>query len=134
MLAMVALHAFLPGPRLVVSPWRWAGAGLMLVGLALILHCAGLFRRAGTPLRPFEPSTALVTTGPYRVTRNPIYLAMVVALVGLGALLGSLVPLAVIPVFIVLIDRGFIQHEETMMAATFGDAYAAYRARVRRWL
>ena len=106
----------------------------MLAGLALILWVAKLFDRAGTTIKPFQESSALVVRGPYRLSRNPIYLGMVAALLGVGTMLGSLTPFAIVAVFAWAIDRRFIRREEAMLEATFGAAYAEYRTVVRRWL
>jgi protein-S-isoprenylcysteine O-methyltransferase Ste14 len=98
------------------------------------LWVAGIFDRAGTTIKPFEESSALVTTGPFRVSRNPVYLGMVLGLLGVAVLAGSLSPFLVIPLFAVLIDRRFIQAEEAQLERTFGASYVAYKSQVRRWL
>ena len=134
LLAMAALHLVAPGKQLIGSPWRYAGIIDVLAGIALVLWAAGLFRRAGTPIKPFESSSELVLTGPYRFTRNPMYLGLTVILLGTGVLLGSATPFLVVPVFLLLLDRLFVRHEEAMLAGRFGEAYEAFRRRVRRWL
>jgi protein-S-isoprenylcysteine O-methyltransferase Ste14 len=131
---MVALHLLLPVRQWLDWPWRWLGALLMLAGVSLVLWCALLFRRADTAIRPFQESSTLVMSGPYRLTRNPIYLSMAAALAGLAVLLGSLSPWLIVPAFIAWIDVRFIRREEPMLAARFGEEYAAYRSRVRRWI
>lgn len=132
--AMIALHFYLPGMRLVFMPWNLVGAVLMVLGLAMTITGARSFHRVDTPVRPFEPSTKLVTSGPFRLSRNPMYLGMVVALVGTAVLLGTLTPWLVPPVFAVVIHHFFVLPEEKLMEQTFGDEYRAYCARVRRWL
>jgi len=92
------------------------------------------FRRAGTPVIPFERSTALVTGGLYRVTRNPMSLGMLLILLGVAVLLGTVSPLCAIPVFLWAIQRNFIAGEERFLEALFGEAYLSYKQRVRRWL
>jgi len=133
-LLMCALHRFAPGRVVVPAPYRYLGAVPLLGGLATIAWGAMTLRRAGTTIKPFQPSSALVVDGFYRWSRNPIYVAMAVALVGLALLLGSLTPWVVVPLFAWTIDRRFVRAEEAMLAAAFGDRYAAYKARVRRWL
>ena len=133
-LLMVALHFALPLVQLINAPWRWHGVFPLALGMALVLWPAGLFNRAGTTIRPFERSSALVVGGPYRLSRNPIYLGMAIILVGVGVLAGSLTPFLVVPVFMVLIERRFIRKEEAMLEQAFGASYAAYKARVRRWI
>jgi protein-S-isoprenylcysteine O-methyltransferase Ste14 len=94
---------------------------------------ANAFRKAGTPVKPFEPSTVLVLHGLYRYTRNPMYLGLIVILSGSGILLGSLSPFLVIPVFFLIIQEGFIKHEELFLEKIFGDEYREYKSRIRRW-
>jgi protein-S-isoprenylcysteine O-methyltransferase Ste14 len=116
------------------SPYRYLGVIPLSVSVAIVLWAAGIFRRVGTAIKPFEPSTVLVISGPYRISRNPIYLGMVCALVGVGVALGSLAPFVVVPFFGYWIDRRFIRVEESMLGETFGSEYHAYKTRVRRWL
>jgi protein-S-isoprenylcysteine O-methyltransferase Ste14 len=133
-LLMVGLDLVLPFGDVIPSGFRKLGAGLMVAGLALDIWAAGLFNRAGTSVRPLEPSSALVTRGPFRLTRNPMYLGMVVMLVGLGLVLGSVAPFAIVPAFVLLIEHRFIRREEAMLEGTFGAAYAEYKSKVRRWI
>jgi protein-S-isoprenylcysteine O-methyltransferase Ste14 len=137
-LAALALMAFfhwvVPVAQILGSPYRYAGLVLMALAIALVLWAALHFRRAGTAIRPFEPSSALVTGGPYRFTRNPMYLGMAGTLLGAALLMGSLTPFIVIPAFAALIKERFILNEELKMASMFGQAYLDYKSTVRRWL
>jgi len=132
--AMGLLHFFLPLTILLSSPYRFAGAGLIVLSLGAGFWAVYLFRRADTGVVPFTPATAFVASGPYRLTRNPMYLSMAGILLGTAIVLGSLAPLLVIPAFMALIEWRFILAEEAMLLAAFGEAYAGYKARVRRWL
>ena len=105
------------------------GAALLLVGSAALL-----FRRAGTTPNPLRPTTALVVRGPYRVTRNPMYLGLALLYLGLALPVNSLWPLVAFPIAILLIDRWVIGREEAYLEQKFGDAYRAYQGQVRRWL
>ncbi len=131
---MIGLHRLAPGRRILSIPYRYPGAILLAAGILVVVWAAWIFHRTGTTIRPFEESSALVVSGPYRVTRNPIYLAMVFGLLGVGVILGSLTPFVVIPPFAYLLDRRFIRAEEAQLERTFGSRYAAYKAAVRRWL
>ena len=131
---MVALDRFLPLVTLIEPPLVYLGWLLVALAIAVILAVDRRFKRAGTTIKPFERSTALVTDGPFAFGRNPIYLSMVVALVGVFLALGSLTPLAVIPPFVYIIRSRFIAAEERMLEEAFGESYRAYRNRVRRWL
>lgn len=110
------------------------GISVLLCGLGLILISARLFSRAKTPIIPFEKSTRLLTGGVYRYTRNPIYLGMVIILIGAAIALGSLSSLLIVPIFWLIIRHAYILHEESFLLQIFGDEYTEYRRRVRRWL
>jgi protein-S-isoprenylcysteine O-methyltransferase Ste14 len=130
---MVVLDRWLPLCHLVRPPWSWGGALLIVLGLLLAGTAMFGFRRAGTPVIPFERSTALVLRGPYRFTRNPMYLGMVLLLVGVATLLASLGAYLPIPLFAWIIHKNFIEGEERFLTEIFGEQYLAYRRRVRRW-
>jgi protein-S-isoprenylcysteine O-methyltransferase Ste14 len=134
LVAMGMLHAVAPGARPLGEGLRWAGAAPIAAGVGLVLWCAGLFRRADTTIIPFQESSSLLTAGPYRWSRNPIYSGMALALSGVALALGSLTPWLVLPAFVGWIERRFIRGEEAMLRARFGAEYEAYCARVRRWL
>jgi len=131
---MVLLRFMFPGPQWALTSGRAIGGFLLLLGILLNVMSARLFEKRGTAIKPFERSKALVVEGPYRFTRNPMYLGMLIILLGLGLLLGSTIPLLVIPVFLMLITTRFVLVEEHMLAERFGKAYKEYSARVRRWL
>ena len=133
LIAMTGLHFLAPVARIVKAPWSYAGGVVVVLGLALTAIAAGSFKRAGTPVVPFEPSTALVTSGLYRITRNPMYLGLVLALVGVAILLGTLTPFLPIPVFLWVIESQFIRGEERFLEELFGAEYLVYKRSVRRW-
>ena len=119
---------------LAIEVRRGVALTLIVGGLLLDGMAAGLFRRRGTAVEPWKPSTALVIEGPYRFSRNPIYLGFAVTYVGLAIAMNSWVALLLLLPCIVVVDRFVIQREERYLAAKFGAGYEAYRARVRRWL
>ena len=133
-LAMAGLDRLFPVATVLRPPFSYLGAALMGLGLAVAGAAALRFEHYGTSVHPFHQPTALVTDGPYRFTRNPMYLGMVFALLGIAVWLGSLTPFVVIPVFASLIQRGFIRNEERRLTDAFGPSYVEYRRRVRRWL
>ena len=110
------------------------GGLLTLLAVALFVLSVREFRRAGTPIRTRKPVTAIITTGPYRLSRNPIYLSFTLLQLGLGLwgnsawVVGTLIPT------LVLLSYGVIAREERYMAQKFGDAYLRYRGAVRRWI
>jgi protein-S-isoprenylcysteine O-methyltransferase Ste14 len=120
--------AFLPPP--------WAHLlGPICVALGLVgLPALVAFRRAGTHPEPWRPVTALVVSGPYRLTRNPMYLGFTLLYLGVSLWVNSAWPLFALPLVLWTVHRGVVLREEAYMEHRFGEAYRAYRARVRRWL
>ncbi len=110
----------------------------LLVGAAIWLALDGAammrFRRAKTSVTPFRPTTALVVSGPYRFTRNPIYVGMAAFYTGLALGLGMIWSLILLPLVLLVVDRQVIAREERYLEAKFGEQYREYKARVRRWL
>ncbi len=133
-LGQVAIDRFWPLAPLFDGSIRYAGLILLALGLFFAGWGALAFARADTAIRPMEESTTLVTHGLYRYTRNPMYLGMILVLMGDCLLLGSLSPWLLIPAFILLIRQLFIIPEEAMMERTFGEQYRSYRSGVRRWI
>ena len=136
-LAGVALHHIVGGDRF-LGAWlpttRLLGWVLVAVGAAINISGWLAFRRAGTPVFPGRPTTAIVTDGPYRFTRNPLYLSLAIAYLGVGLLLGYFWPLIFFPVAVFLVARFIIPREEQYLERKFGAGYARYRGSVRRWL
>ena len=111
-----------------------AGFGLAAAGMALTALSARAFARAGTSVAPTQASTTLVATGPYGITRNPIYIGFVLVYLGFAIVLTSIwLLLLLIPVLFIL-QRGVVEREEAYLAGKFGEAYWKYQARVPRWL
>lgn len=110
------------------------GAAFMLAGIALAVAGFLVFRRAGTDVRPDRPSTALVTTGPFGWSRNPLYLSQSLVYIGIALAADSAWALALLVPTLIVIRYGVIAHEEAYLERRFGDTYRRYRARVRRWL
>lgn len=119
---------------LVGRPARFAGLAVALAGLALILLSLGLFRRFRTRPEPWQPSSALITSGLYRLSRNPMYLGMAALAAGFAIYFESLASAALLALVVAGIDRFVIQREECYLSRRFGADYDTYRARVRRWL
>jgi protein-S-isoprenylcysteine O-methyltransferase Ste14 len=114
---------------------RYVGGGILFAaGLLFGMSAMGLFRKAGTDVKPWKTTTAIVATGVYRFTRNPMYLGMAMLYTGLGFLFSSLGVFLLLPVLILTIRTQVIAREERYLEGKFGDDYRAYKARVRRWL
>ena len=134
LMVMIALHYLAPIHLLLSTPLRYAGGALVVAGICVVAVAANAFSRVGTPVVPFEKSTVVVTNGLFRFSRNPMYLGMVMVLVGVALLLGSTTAFVPIPIFVWLIQYQFIFREEVFLEKLFGEEYLAYRNKVRRWL
>jgi protein-S-isoprenylcysteine O-methyltransferase Ste14 len=134
LLAIVAADQLLPLSGWPPEPWNLLGLAPLAAGVALASFADLQFKRAGTAVKPFVPASALVTDGVFRVSRNPMYLGLALVLAGAAFLLGSVPALMVAPAYAAWVGSRFIAGEERRLAAQFGDAYSAYRARTRRWI
>jgi len=133
-LAIFAIEWKWPMSHARPAPLASVGIALVAAGILVVLWAGIAFRKARTPILPFREPTRLLTGGPYRFSRNPIYLAEVILLVSLVLLLGGVLAWVVPPVFAISLSRLFIQPEEAVLAERFGPAFDHYRRRVRRWI
>ena len=126
--------------------WLWPsellpGVLTLPVGLTICL-LAGLiaigsfraFAKAGTNVDVKKPATAIVTAGPYSISRNPMYLALTLLLAGIGILANTFWVLAILPPVLVVVEFGVIRREEVYLENKFGEGYLQYKRSVRRWL
>jgi protein-S-isoprenylcysteine O-methyltransferase Ste14 len=132
--AAFLLNKLLPLPFAFPKILVWTGYFLVLLGLGLAFGAANRFMQAHTTIDPHGSVTAIVTSGPYRFSRNPIYLGLVCFLIGFLLVFKSYWGLILSPVFIVLMNVLVIQHEEAYLEKKFGETYTSYKSRVRRWL
>ena len=111
-----------------------AGWSLLLAGAFMVVVSAGVFRRRGTPVDPTKPPDKSVTDGLYRVSRNPMYLGMLLVLSGFpliaDSMLGVVFPLG----FFLFMDRKLIPREENMVEGIFGEQFREYKQNTRRWI
>jgi protein-S-isoprenylcysteine O-methyltransferase Ste14 len=110
------------------------GVLLVALGLAFIASAMILFFRARTSPIPIQPTTTIVATGPYRFTRNPMYLGMALLYLGVTLWVDTLWPLLFLPLVLFMVQRFVIAREERYLETKFGEGYRGYKARVRRWL
>lgn len=116
------------------NPGRWAGALIVGLGSAALLHCAYVFLAVGEgTLAPWSPPRHLVTTGLYRRSRNPMYVAVVVVVLGWAAWYRVLALVAYAAVVAVAFQLRIVLHEEPRLASAFGQEWAEYKSRVGRW-
>jgi protein-S-isoprenylcysteine O-methyltransferase Ste14 len=131
---MVCIHWAMPLATVIDPPWTLLGIVPLAFAAFLALAVNRQLSRSNTTINPDRETSVLVTGGVFRISRHPMYLAMVVGLVGLFIALGSLGPALVIPVFYGFVDHNFAAAEERSLEHRFGSAYLQYAARVRRWL
>jgi protein-S-isoprenylcysteine O-methyltransferase Ste14 len=136
----LALDHLLPLPRPIPGsgPVHWISAGIavvmILVGVAIFIAGIRNLSRAGTAVPTNQPASRLVTTGVHGWTRNPIYLAFILACFGAGILIRSPWILILALTLAIYLRYGVVAREEAYLERRFGDAFRDYRARVRRWL
>jgi len=130
---MVVLHVAFSGPRLIRSPWRFVGFPAVAFGMWFSVWADALFKKVGTEIKPLKESSLVVTEGPFRFTRHPMYVGFLAILAGAAVLAGTLLPLLVFGVMAWLFTAHFVIPEERHMEEQFGDEYRDYRTRVRRW-
>jgi protein-S-isoprenylcysteine O-methyltransferase Ste14 len=123
-----------PGLPLHDSTERGIGWLAAILGVGIVFSAIGLFRAAGTDPQPWKRSSALVTDGVYRWSRNPMYFGMALAYAGVAIWMDSLVSLLLLIPLVIVIQKEVIEREEAYLAARFGERYQLYRSSVRRWI
>ncbi len=135
--AGMLLHRKFPGHSVLSLPRmsRFVLAGSLIgIALATITQAFLTMRRAHTNIDPHQPTTTIVVEGPYRFTRNPIYLSLTLLYSGLTVLFNALSGLLLLPIALIILRRGVIEREERYLERKFGEQYLSYKQRVRRWL
>ena len=112
----------------------YSGWGMIVAGIVVMPSVLLRFRGASTPFDVRREPTALLVTGPYRLSRNPSYLALLISYMGIGIVLGNAWMLLTGILAIVLVDVFVVRDEEQQLEVAFGDNYLAYQSQVRRWL
>ena len=133
-LTMVALHYTLPQPQLISPPINALGFILIAGGMSMNLWSAAWFRKKRTTIDPHGNAIYLAQEGLYRVSRNPMYLGLLIVLLGVSIYLGSLLSFLAPPLFAWIVTLRFIHREEQALLDCFGEEYVQYKARVRRWI
>jgi protein-S-isoprenylcysteine O-methyltransferase Ste14 len=129
------LQRFFPIDRLARVQWAGiAGAACFALGVVIAGWSWLIFNREGTTTTPGDRSVTLVTRGPFRLSRNPMYIGLTLAYIGEAGLLRQVWPLLLLPIVILYVDRAVIPLEERRLHETFGDTYGRYQTRVSRWL
>jgi protein-S-isoprenylcysteine O-methyltransferase Ste14 len=134
MVAMVPLHFFMPILKITPYPWNLTGIVLLIIGVCLNLVADAAFKRERTTVKPFEKSSALIVSGVFTLSRHPMYLGMILILLGIAILMGTLSPLIIVALFGILMELVFVETEERMLGEQFGERWLAYRNNVRKWI
>lgn len=113
---------------------QWPGLVLMNTSAVLALWATFAMRKARTNISPLRPATALTTSGPYRFSRNPLSIALIVLYLGLALRIDTLWPLLLLAPLLIVFHYGVIQREERYLERKFGDSYRNYRSSVPRWI
>jgi protein-S-isoprenylcysteine O-methyltransferase Ste14 len=113
---------------------RSAGSLIVLAAGVIALWAERVMKAAGTNIRPDKPTTSVVITGPFRFSRNPLYLSLCALQLGIALLINGMMPLVFLLPLILLLHFGVIKREERYLAVKFGDDYLSFKNRTRRWL
>ena len=123
-----------PFPMMPAQYAKWIGLAMIAGGIVLMVFAGIQFWRKHTSVIPYVPTTAIIQSGPFRISRNPIYVADTLCYVGVAILFNTAWPLLLLPLVLLVIQRGVILREERYLEQKFGDEYNGYKLRVRRWL
>jgi protein-S-isoprenylcysteine O-methyltransferase Ste14 len=134
LIVSVALHFTLPLLQIINYPFNLIGFLFFVLGAGLNIWADQLFKKELTTIKPSEKPTALIQTGPYKLSRNPMYLGMVLLLIGAGFILGSLTSFIGTVLFAVMMEIVFIPIEEKILQDQFGEEYEVYKEKVGKWL
>jgi len=127
-------HLVFPVRVVLHAPFTFFGLLIIGSGFILAFGSRSLFLKNRTTLSPYESPVFLITTGPFRVSRNPVYLAMAAMLFGSAVVMGTLSPFVFTVLFIAIMEMLFIPGEEAQLEKIFGEEYRDYKKRVRRWI
>ena len=130
----VILHYTLPLINIIEYPSNLIGFLFFVIGTVLNIWTDQLFKKVNTTVKPFEKPSTLILKGPFKISRNPIYLGMALLLIGLGFVLGSIISFAGFVLFVAAMEIGFIRQEEKILLEVFGAEFEAYKKKVRRWI
>lgn len=112
----------------------WIGIPIVTLGFFLAAAAMFNFKRAKTAIVPYSPTTSIVSSGPFRFTRNPMYVSFILIYTGLSLAANTLWPFFLLPLAVVVLRRGVIDREEKYLERKFGSSYTDYKSRVRRWI
>ena len=124
----------MPVMQIINFPYNWLGFLFLVIGGILNIWADQIFKKSQTTIKPDEKPTTFIQTGPFKISRNPMYLGVTSLLIGIGFILGSVTSVSGFILFIVLMGIIFIPEEEKNLLAQFGEEYETYQKKVRRWV
>ena len=130
----IVLNFILPIGVIIQVPYTYLGLFFILFGISINLWCEVLFHKRKTTVNPSGSPCSLIVSGPFRISRNPIYLGMTLILLGIAIFLGTLVTFLLPLVFWAIMETMFIPTEEKNLEKAFGKEYEDYKRKVRRWI
>lgn len=131
---MVLVRNIITIKKIIPEPYNYIGVVFIAIGLIFTIKVRKQFDKTDTEIHTFKKPRKLVTTGLFKVSRNPIYLGFTISLLGVWMLLGTLLPILGCLLFILITNYWYIPHEERIMEKTFGLEYEIYKSKVRRWI
>lgn len=134
LLLSIGLHFVFPIMKLISSPYNYLGILIIIFGIILNLWTDSLFKKEQTTVKPHEIPIFFISSGPFEISRHPMYLGMALILFGTTIFLGSLITFIFPIIFIMIIEKAFIPIEEKNLEKKFGNKYIDYKKRVRKWI
>jgi len=131
---VLAVRWFWPMPIFEDAVGLWPGRALVVLAVAIAIWGRNALRAAGTNVNPSLPTTAIVTSGPFRFSRNPLYMALTLLYLGLALAVNTWWGIVVLVPLLILMHRGVVLREERYLEAKFGESYRQYCSKVRRYL
>jgi len=130
----IVLHFIFPIKKVIFPPYTYVGFVFIAFGAILNIWSDSLFKKKKTNVKPFEKPKELVISGPFRISRHPMYLGMMAILLGVAIIHGTIITFVFPVVFVILMEILFIPFEEQNCEKIFREKYLEYKKRVRRWM
>jgi protein-S-isoprenylcysteine O-methyltransferase Ste14 len=134
LLAQIGVHFVVPVMRVVAVPYRYLGIVPIVFGVVLNIWADALFKKKATTVKPYEDPSKLEVSGPFRISRHPMYLGMAAILFGSAVALGSLATFVLPMIYVIITELMFIRFEERNLERIFSSEYIEYKRKVRRWI
>jgi len=130
----IALHFLFPIKKVVYPPYTYAGFIMILFGAVMNLWTDRLFKENNTTVKPYLEPTSLITSGPFSLSRHPMYLGMASVLLGVAVNHGTIITFVFPLLYVILMETLFIPFEEETLIRIYGVDYRDYQSKVRRWI